>query len=1321
MVKSYLKYEHARTFGLITSSHANAVWTLGDNSSSSARNTGAGRAVVAANEEVLCWDVKKGELLSRWKASDCKAQVTVIAQSKTDRDIFAVGYEDGSIRIWDSKIATVIVSFNGHKSAITKLAFDKSGVRLASGSRDTDVIVWDLIAEVGLFKLRGHKDQITGLEFLQPSAPITTEDDEMAVDTEEGTSEGFLLTTGKDSLVKIWDISLQHCIETHVAQSNGECWALGISPDGSGCITAGNDGEIKVWSIDTDGLYALTKSVDRPLDRHYLTSRGLLHRQGKDKALEVSFHPKQDFFAVHGSEKAVEIWRIKSPEEVKKSLARKRKRRREKLVAAGKASEENDDKPDDVSSADISEVFVPYVIVRTGGRVKSADWISGKSSKSVELLVSTTNNQLEIYKIPTKEKKAQAEGMPDYTRAFSVDQPGHRVDIRALALSSDDRMLASASNGSLKIWNVKTRSCIRTFECGYALCCSFLPGDKIVVVGTKAGELELFDVASAVLIDTVKAHEGAIWTLQVHPDGRSVVSGSADKSAKFWNFEIVQEEIPGTKRTAPKLQLAHTRTLKVADDVLSLKFSPDSRLLAVALLDNTVKVFFNDSLKLFLNLYGHKLPVLNMDISYDSKLIVTCSADKNVRLWGLDFGDCHKAFFAHQDSILQVAFVPHNQDGNGHHFFSSSKDKMIKYWDGDKFEQIQRLDGHHGEIWALAVSRTGSFLVSASHDKSIRVWEQSDEQIFLEEEKEKELEELYESTLTTSLDKDGEGDDEAGDAGKQTIETLMAGEKIVEALELGIADHELMEEYKLEKAANPNTAPPPRNPLYMALGNISAEQHVMTVLQRIKAAALQDALLVLPFSILPLLFTFLNIFAERSMNIPLTCRILFSMLKIHHKQLVASKSMKVVLDGVRNNLRKSLQRQKDQMGYNLAALRIVGTQIQEHGVTDYIDEETWEETENKGEKKRGFVHILEMAGRVRQPIDVAALERYISKSVPEIKTPIDIKQFGFGQSNPTYQITANDGQRFVIRKKPPGKLVSKTAHQVEREYKVLHALEKTDVPVPKTYCLCEDNSVIGTPFYIMEFLDGRIIEDATLPGVSPAERTEMWHDAVRTLAKLHRVNIKSVGLEQFGRASGFYSRQIKTLSTIMESQAKVKDIETGKAVGPIPHVYEMLDYFKNPSTQVPDRGQIIHGDYKIDNMVFHKTEPRVIGVLDWEMSTIGHPLSDVVNLTMPFIDGPNKHKGFVPGATPGLPTKDQVISWYAETSGYNPGPDLLWGAAFGMYRSSVIMQGIAARYAVRQASSANAKDYADMMVPFGEQAYRIFQQANGARQSKANL
>ncbi|KAK7431136.1 beta transducin [Neonectria magnoliae] len=961
MVKSYLKYEHSKSFGIVASSTSNLVWTSRDRT-----GAGAGQAVVAANEEVLCWDIKKGELISRWRDERCAVPATAIARSKTDKDVFAVGYEDGSIRLWDSKISTVIVNFNGHKSAITKLAFDKSGVRLASGSKDTDIIVWDLVAEVGQYKLRGHKDQVTGLQFVEPEPQVQDEDGAQAMVLDgDSTSDGFLLTTGKDSLIKLWDLSSKHCIETHISQTNGECWALGLSPDYSGCITAGNDGEIKVWSLDADGLALSTRRVDLPAATQFLHDRGTLHRQSKDRATEVVFHPKRDYFAVHGSEKAVDVWRIRTEAEIKKGIARKRRRRREKQKD-GKAAEEEmadgDDNAEDVSKAHVSDVFVQYVIVRTGGKVRSVDWALPAGQKDLHLLVGTTNNQLEYYSLPPKEKSetSKKDDVPDYSRALSVDLPGHRTDIRALSLSSDDKMLASASNGGLKIWNIKTQSCIRTFECGYALCCSFLPGDKVVVVGTKSGELQLFDVASAALLDSVDAHEGAIWSLSVHPNGQSVVSGSADKTAKFWDFKIIQEEVLGTTRTTPRLKLVASRVLKVSDDILSLKFSPDAKLLAVALLDNTVKVFFVDSLKLYLNLYGHKLPVLSMDISFDSKLIVTSSADKNIRIWGLDFGDCHKALFGHQDSILQVAFVPHNSDGNGHHFFSSSKDRTIRYWDGDKFEQIQRLNGHHGEVWAIVVSHTGNFVASAGHDKSIRVWNETDEQIFLEEEREKEIEELYESTLTTSLERDPDAQDENGEVGaasKQTTETLMAGERIAEALEMGIADLNLLKEYAEAKLTNPHANPPQRNLVFMALGNISAEAYVMSVLQRIKASALHDALLVLPFASVPILFTFINIFAMRSMNIPLTCRILFFMLKTHHKQIVASRTMKAMLDGIRVNLRGALKRQKDEMGVNIAALKVVGMQIRDKSIKEYVDENWEEENEARSAKKRAFVHV----------------------------------------------------------------------------------------------------------------------------------------------------------------------------------------------------------------------------------------------------------------------------------------------------------------------------------------------------------------------------
>ncbi|KAL2852464.1 hypothetical protein BJY01DRAFT_207874 [Aspergillus pseudoustus] len=959
MVKSYLKFEHSKTFGLVTSASSNAIWVRDDALAGVARQTGAGRAVVGAGEEVLCWDVKKAELVGRWKDSSCRAQVTVITQSKTDEDIFAVGYEDGSIRLWDSRTESVIISFNGHRSAITQLTFDSAGVRLASGSRDTDIIVWDLISEVGLFKLRGHTDQVTSLHFIVPSPDLLNQ---------AGLSDhaGFLITTGKDSLIKVWDLASQHCIETHVAQSNGECWSLGLAPDQSGCITGGNDGELKAWSIDEVALIEISKEKAGSEKRKILADRGVFYRNGKDRTTGITFHPRADYIAFHGSEKAVEIWRIRSETEVQKSLARKRKRRKEKegqRAAENAEPDKADEKTEeDVSIAPVTEVFVSHVIVRTGGKVRSCDWIRTKSSGKIQLLAATTNNQLEAYNVAMHNKKGKSEEESEYNRTLAVDVPGHRTDIRSVALSSDDRMLASASNGSLKIWNVKTQNPLRTLECGYALCSAFLPGDKIVVVGNKDGELEIFDIASSTLLDTIKAHEGPVWSLQVHPDGKSLVSGSADKSAKFWDFKVVQEEIPGTKRTTPRFKLIHSRTLKVADDILSVRFSPDARLLAVALLDNTVKVFFVDSLKLFLNLYGHKLPVLNMDISYDSKLIVTCSADKTVRLWGLDFGDCHKSFLAHEDSIMAVTFVPNNNDGNGHNFFSVSKDRVIKYWDGDKFEHIQKLAGHHGEIWAMAISHSGEFIVTASHDKSIRTWEQTDEPLFLEEEREKELEEIYDNNLAASLEdeEDNEGEKaEAVDAGKQTTDTLMAGEKIMESLDLGMEDLEVMREWRVVKARQPNAAPPARNPLYIALGNISAEQHLLNIVQKIPPAALQDALLVLPFSKVPALFTFLNIWASREWNVPLTCRVLFFMLKTHHRQIVASKLMKPMLDNIRSSLRRVLRRQKDEMGFNLSALQFVGQQIKAQGTKDYIDEEAWEEQERSTGtgKKRVFSSI----------------------------------------------------------------------------------------------------------------------------------------------------------------------------------------------------------------------------------------------------------------------------------------------------------------------------------------------------------------------------
>jgi U3 small nucleolar RNA-associated protein 12 len=427
----------------------------------------------------------------------------------------------------------------------------------------------------------------------------------------------------------------------------------------------------------------------------------------------------------------------------------------------------------------------------------------------------------------------------------------------------------------------------------------------------------------------------------------------------------VDEEIPGTRRTTQRLKLTRTRELKLSDDILALGFSPDERLLAVSTLDNTVKVFFVDSLKLFLTLYGHKLPVLDLSISSDSKLIATCSADKNVRIWGLDFGDCHKAFFAHNDSVMAVGFIPHPLESDEKHIlFSASKDGVVRSWDGDKFEQIQRLEGHKGEVWAMAVSRTGEMVVTASHDKSIRFWEVGDDLVFLEEERERELEDMYESTLAQNFDRDAEmeggdgGQDDVANATKQTIATLTHGEKVMEALEVGIEDLELMEAYERDKQRNPKMAVPQRNPIFLALSNVSAEEYVLSSLKKIPTPALNDALLVIPFTMLPTLFTFLALFLQKRMQPELTWRVTYFLLQVHMKQIVASKQLRGHLEGILEAYEAWQAEEKKVVGFNLAGLSLMGKEAREREVGEgFVGGEEVEEVGvemEKGRRKRGF-------------------------------------------------------------------------------------------------------------------------------------------------------------------------------------------------------------------------------------------------------------------------------------------------------------------------------------------------------------------------------
>ncbi|KAF2099077.1 APH-domain-containing protein [Rhizodiscina lignyota] len=346
-------------------------------------------------------------------------------------------------------------------------------------------------------------------------------------------------------------------------------------------------------------------------------------------------------------------------------------------------------------------------------------------------------------------------------------------------------------------------------------------------------------------------------------------------------------------------------------------------------------------------------------------------------------------------------------------------------------------------------------------------------------------------------------------------------------------------------------------------------------------------------------------------------------------------------------------------------------------------------------------------GSKRHQLNDSALGEYLlsTGSIPGLKLPVTSTKIGYGQSNPTYFVDDAAGTRFILRKKPSGTIISPVAHQVDREYRVIAALGKVPgFPVPKVYTLCMDPNVIGTAFYVMEFVKGRIITDPDLGELSPSDRRKAWFSLVETLAWLHSIDPDSIGLEGYGKKTGFYARHCRTFSRIEAQQAKVKDIKTGQLLGRAhPHYEEIVEYVLQ---NLPgDRYAIVHGDYKFDNVVLHPTEPRVIAILDWELSTIGHPLMDAVYVVGPYWNEATKaghpEQGAAAAKSPyrpanraksGMPDPDELLDRYSQIVGFDPrkdgaGKDWQIAQIFHYVRGGTISHGIQARTISGQASS----------------------------------
>jgi len=330
--------------------------------------------------------------------------------------------------------------------------------------------------------------------------------------------------------------------------------------------------------------------------------------------------------------------------------------------------------------------------------------------------------------------------------------------------------------------------------------------------------------------------------------------------------------------------------------------------------------------------------------------------------------------------------------------------------------------------------------------------------------------------------------------------------------------------------------------------------------------------------------------------------------------------------------------------------------------------------------------------------DEAALNDYLKINLAGYSGSLDVQQFEGGQSNPTFLLRTESAE-YVMRKKPPGKLLP-SAHQVDREFRVMNALEQSDVPVPRMHLLCEDEAVIGTAFFVMEHVQSRVLEDITLPGMEPQNRRALYFDMIRVLAALHAIDYADLGLDSFGKPGNYFSRQIGRWSKQYVA-AKTDEIES----------MERLMQYLPANVPADDTSCIVHGDYRMGNLLLHPTEPKIVAVVDWELSTLGHPLGDLGYSCMFY------HSGIVgrasledhSGDETGIPSEEEYLAEYCRLTGRDGIPNWNFYLAFSFFRLASILQGVYKRGIMGNASSEEAMQRGKMARDIADLAWKLIE------------
>ncbi|KAL3072395.1 hypothetical protein niasHT_034079 [Heterodera trifolii] len=890
-----------------------------------------------------------------------------------DKCLVAIGYDDGEVHLYQRGKNEIRSSFAGHRTGVNCIAFSADSLTLASGGKDSSIVVWDLVSESGICRLGGHKSTITHLQFAQ--------------------RDRFLVSSSKDSQLKFWCLTTKSCFYTLATSSsevytfalidddrlllvgNAEiellvfelCWQgqdgwederterHGENEDEGGkrprTTLVGHDQLLLLDSVEKSAAFDTEQQANRILR---CIKRGALIRQAKGRALQLAVSSDEAIVCCVGSDSILDIYRHFTVDESKKRYQKKLRKLRLKADSQPTESEkETNEAMENEVSRDVTTLITRIGDFRADSKLKWVDLCEGfaelnnKNVREYRFFCLLKSNDVQGVSLRIEWKSNATNALP----LVSLGQRSHRFDVRSVCIALDSSFFVTGSHDCALVWDSETLSPVNKLtEDGLSQISASIVvfGDKQIVLGTRTGALFLFDLLSCELLAMEeKAHESAISEICAFPEKDGFISCGNDKQARFWHYEWLSE-IDGSKR----LSMRSVRRLELNDEALCAALSPNGKFVAFGLLDTTARVFFRDSLKFFVSLYGHSLPIYCIDISVDSKLVVTGSADKSVKIWGLDFGDCHRSLFAHDDIVTCVKFSKEISDERL--FWSASKDGTLKQWDADKFHWIQTLNGHTDQIDALAITADGRTLISASRDKSVRLWQLTDELIVLQEEEEREREKEYEQRLVDEEDIiPGEPLDtfEGGLAPLKSIDTIKSTESIMEAIEI------VRNERMSQEAEDDHK----RHPLLMGYSPGAEHRFVADGVQKIRHSHLEKSLMTLPFTFVPDLLKEMGKCVRSNYKSDLAERVILFLTRIHHNQIIHSLELLSLIDDLRTVLPKHITDTLNCVGLNIAALKFLQMRLESRQNAKMFIAPRAENDEKTSKKKKQRRKVKEIA------------------------------------------------------------------------------------------------------------------------------------------------------------------------------------------------------------------------------------------------------------------------------------------------------------------------------------------------------------------------